>query len=251
MSTNAPIIIGQRGVHLHSTSGRVQVAETTTRTIVRQGLYADLKGQVPDRGSRFDGGTVVSADLSPAKGGMALLSVTVRDGSSSSYTDTDGDREIVYEVEMAQLEKPLLSHPDISPYAPQLVMWQASDAATRAAMKYKDENGDEVSLNVQAIDAARLLLQGVESYLVFAPVLRRTTRDPRRPRKAFSGVGKKCGMRVTPPAKLTGMAAGSWKWLKTADRAMQASSGGSERVEEWTGADKWEETLYKYGGADP
>lgn len=244
MST--PIIKGSSAVHLHSTTGRIQVADTTTRSIVRQGRYADLEGRVPDRGSHFDGGTVVSADLQRTKGGMGLLTVTVRDSSSSQYIDTDGDREIVYEVEMAQLEKPILAHPDFSPYVSQIEMWRGGDAATRAAFEYKDESGNNVALAGKALDAARLLLKGVESYLVFSPVARRTTKDPRRPRKACSGVGKDCGKIVNPPSKLTGMVAGSWKWLKTADRAVQASNGGSERIEEWTGADEWDETLYKH-----
>ncbi len=248
MST--PIIKGSSAVHLHSTTGRIQVADTTTRSVVRQGRYDDLKGQVPDRGSHFDGGTVVTADLQRTKGGMGLLTVTVRDSSSSRWIDTDGDREIVYEVEMAQIEKPILAHTDFKAYAGQIEMWRASAAGVRAALKYTNADGDDVALQGKALDAARLLLKGVESYLVFPPVLRRTTKDPRRPRKAFSGIGGKCGQIVRPPTKLTGMVAGSWKWLKTADRAQQASGGGSERVEEWTGADEWDETLYKDGGAD-
>lgn len=247
---SAPIIIGESGVHLHHTTGRIQVADTTTRTIVKQGKYADLENQVPSRGEHYDGGTVVSAALEPSKGGMAKLTVTVRDSSKSTYTDNDGDREIVYEVEMAQLEKPILSHPDFAPYVDQIELWRASDPVTRAALKYKDASGDVVDLNGAALDAAQLILKGVESYLVFAPVLRRTTRDPRRPRKAFSGIGARAGKIVTPPSRLTGMVAGAWMWLKTADRAQQASGGGSERVEEWTGADEWDNKLYKDGGVD-
>jgi hypothetical protein len=245
MST--PVIKGNSAVHLHHTTGRVQVADTTTRSIVRQGLYADLEGQVPDRGSHFEGGTVVSADLQRTKGGMGLLTVTVRDSSSSIYIDTDGDREIVYEVEMAQLEKPILSHPDFSAYAADVDAWRNAAPADRAAMKFRDASNNAVELQGKALAAARLIQKGVESYLVFSPVARRTTKDPRRPRKAFSGIGRDCGKIVPPPGKLLGMASGTWQWLKTADRAVQASNGGSERVEEWTAADKWEETLYKKG----
>ena len=248
---SSPIIRGASGVHLHHTTGRVQVSDTTTRTIVRQGLYDALQEQVPERGSSFDGGTVVSADLQPSRGGMAMLSVTVRDPSSSRYTDADGDREIVYEAEMVQIEKPIMSHPNFKAYAGVIELWRNSDPKLRAELRYKDADDVEQELDGQARDAAALILEGVESYLVFAPVLRRTTSDPRRPRKAFSRIGGKCGKRVTPPSRLTGMAAGDWGWLKTADRARQASGGGSERVEEWTGADEWDERLYASGGADP
>ena len=247
---SSPIIRGASGVHLHHTTGRLQVADTTTRTIVRQGRYADLKGQVPDRGSPFEGGTVVSADLQPSKGGMALLSVTVRDSASSRYVDNDGDREIIYEVEMAQLEKPLLSHPDFKAYAGPVDNWRCASPVLRASFKYEDADGEH-ELYGAGLDAAKLIMKGVESYLVFAPVLRRTTCSPKKPRSAFKGVGGLCGKVVTPPAKLRGMASGKWEWLKTADRARTASGGGSERVEEWTGADEWDKALYKEGGADP
>ena len=246
---SAPIIIGERGVHLHRTTGRVQVADTTTRTIVKQGRYADLKGQVPDRGSHYDGGVVVSADLQPSNGGMALLSVTVRDATSSRYVDTDGDREIVYEAEMAQIEKPILAHPDFRAYSREIELWRAGSAGDRADLMFWDGD-NHVALVGKARDAAALLLKGIESYLVFAPVLRRTTKDPKKPRNAFPGIGGKCGKIVVPPAKARKLAAGKWDWLKTADRVQTASAGGSERVEEWTGADEWEKTLYKDGGND-
>lgn len=247
---SAPIHVGERGVHLHHTTGRVRVADTTTRTIVKQGLYEELKRQVPERGTSYEGGVVTTADLQPSKGGMAILSITVQDYSSSYYSEGDGDREIIYEVDMAQIEKPILSHKDFSAYAGQILLWQESDPATRAAFKYKD--GDDVfALGGKALDAAKLLRKGIENYLVFAPVLRRTTRSPKKARRSFSAIGAKAGKIVTPPSKLTALVSGSWQWLKTGDRVQSASSGGSERVEEWTGADSWERSLYQDGGTDP
>lgn len=242
---SAPIIIGERGVHLHHTTGKVVAAETTTRTIVKQGRYADLKTQVPAKGSTYEGLTVVHSELSPARGGMATLTITGTDSSASRYTGDNESPGIRYEVEFVQLEKPIMSHPKYSAYAGQIAAWKDGDPALRAALKYEDSNHDIQSLNGHAVDAAKLILKGVESYLVFAPVARRTTRSEKPAVKAFGAVGRKAGKIDNPPGKLLAMVAGSWKWLKTADRAEEMSGGGSQRVEEWTGADEWEEDLYK------
>lgn len=242
---SAPIIIGERGIHLHHTTGKVVAAETTTRTIVKQGRYADLKTQVPARGSTYDGLTVVHSELLPAKGGMALLTVTGTDSSASRHTGDNDAPGIDHEVEMALLEKPILCHPKFKAYAEQVTMWRDGNPALRSAFKYEDENHDIQSLNGHALDVAKLILKGVESYLVFAPVARRTTSSEKPAVKAFGAVGGKAGKIDDPPGKLLAMVAGSWKWLKTEDRAVERSGGGSQRIEAWTGADDWEEELYK------
>lgn len=241
---SAPIIIGERGVHLHHTTGRVVASDTTTRTIVKQGRYADLKNTVPAKGSTYEGLTVVLAELSPSRGGMAKLTVTGTDSSASRYSGENEAPGIDYEVEMAQIEKPICCHPKFKAYADQIAMWRDGDPALRAALKYEDANHDIQSLNGHAVDVAKLILKGVESYLVFAPVARKTTNSEKPAVKAFGAVGAKCGRIGTPPGKLASMVAGSWKWLKTADRAVETSGGGSQRIEEWTGADEWDEDLY-------
>lgn len=242
MST--PVIKGSSRVHLHHTTGRVVASDTTTRTIVKQGLYADLKGKVPAKGSTYDGLTVVSAELSPAKGGMATLTVTGTDESAARYTGQNNDPGVCYEVEMAQIEKPILCHRRFTPYAEQLAAWNAADPALRAEFKYKDAAGDEQILGGVALEAAKLILRGVESYLVFSPVARKTTNSSKSAVKAFGAIGGRCGRIDSPPAKLRSMVAGDWEWLKTADRAVETGGGGSQRIEEWTAADEWDRNLY-------
>ena len=242
---SAPIIIGERGVHLHHTTGRVVAAETTTRTIVKQGRYADLKGQVPAKGSTYEGLTVVHAELSPANGGMAMLTVTGTDDHAAHVSGANVEESTTtYEVEMAQLEKPLLSNPKFAPYVSQLELWKDGTAELRAAFCYMDTDGQIKKLNGHALDAARLILQGVESYLVFSPVARRTIRSQKPAERTFGAIGGRCGKIDSPAGKLAGMVAGSWKWLKTADRVEETSGSGSQRCEEWTGADEWNKELY-------
>lgn len=246
---SATVIKGTAATHIHHTSGRIEVSDRKTTTIVQQGKYADLQGKVPGRGTTFQGLDVVSATLTPQKGGMALLSVTGTAHKASSYSAPGTPDEIVYEVEMAQLEKPLLSAPAFSGYAEQVELWKAGDPATRALYQYDDAQGNRFQLGGQALVAAKLILKGVESYLVFAPVARRTSRyAAKKAEQVFSSVGAACGKRQTPPAKLTRIAGGTWEWLKTADRVQENSGGGCERVEEWTGADEWDHDLYQNGG---
>lgn len=244
-----PILIGQTGVHDHHTGGRISVADTTRKTFVKQGLYADLERMLPKKGGRFEGLRVVSAELVRAKGGMGMLTVVCnRKRGGAATAEGGGADEIVYEVDVAQLEKPLLSHPDYSAYAGQIEMWREGDPAMRAAMRYRDEDGAEQELDGKAEKVAKLLLNGVESYLVFAPVVRRTTRVSDAAEDTWKGeIGRNAGKRVRPPAAGLRMVSGSWMWLKTADRAAETAGGGAERVEEWTGADEWDEDLYKEG----
>ena len=80
--------------------------------------------------------------------------------------------------------------------------------------------------------------------LVFSPVARKTTNSEKPAVKAFGAVGGRAGKIDNPPSKLLAMVAGAWKWLKTEDRAVERSGGGSQHVEAWTGADEWDEDLY-------
>lgn len=240
------VIKGQNAVHVHHTSGRLVVADTRQKTIVKQGKYADLEAIVPKKGGTFEGLQVVSAELSPAKGGMGLLSVTGLKRSTSASTGDPESDETIYEVEMAQLEKPILCHPSFKVYAEQIELWRAGDPAQRAAYKYTDAAGNEgVALQGMALKAAQLILRGVESYLVFSPVCRRTTRVSAAAVDEWTDVGGACGKRGSPPNECAGMVSGQWQWLKTGDRAVQTAGAGAERAEEWTGADEWDADLYE------
>lgn len=85
-------------------------------------------------------------------------------------------------------------------------------------------------------ELAKKFFSGIESYIVGAPVARKTTRSYYTP--AVGSLGA-----IGAPAGF-GLPSG-YQWLKTADRAVrQGHRGKWERVEEWTGADKWDADLY-------
>ena len=91
-------------------------------------------------------------------------------------------------------------------------------------------------------------MKGVESYLVWAPVIRRSTAGLRH-----ATVGDGMGRIHSGTPKIDGISvSGNWKWLKTGDSAetywTQDESGREcercSREELWTGADDWDEELY-------
>lgn len=233
-----PIIRGNAAPHDHFTGGRRESAGVEeTVTFVRQGLYADLKAGMPLRGEKYRGFLVVSSELAPARGGMGLLTVKCVAGKVT---------DVQYEVDTAQLEKPLLSHPKFKAVAGEVEMWRNASPELRDAFRYVDASGNASTLSTTGIKAATLILQGVESYLEFTPVARRiTTKSGYKPREAWNDVGEDCGRRKNPPSILRGMIGGSWKWLKTTDRATASGIGSGTRTEEWMAAEKWSDVLYE------
>ncbi len=235
MSTT--IIKGDSAPHDHYTGGRRESSgPDETVTFVRQGKYDALKSSMPLRGEKYDGKLVISSDLAPTRGGMGMLTIKC---VAAKVTTVD------FEIDTAQLEKPLLSHPKFEDVAEQVELWKNAAPELRAAYKYTNASGGEESLSGNALKAAKLIERGVESYLEFSPVVRKTTtKTGSSSQELWSDVGEKCGTRDKPPSKLRGMVGGSWDWLKTADRATQTGGGSGQRVEEWTGANQWDKTLY-------
>lgn len=187
--------------------------------------------------------TVISRKKTPGKGGLAECVVLLRPkasvpGSGGSGTDT---LSCTFEIEMAQLEKPLLAHPSFSGYADVVGKWMNSPPEIKNANKFVsgvDANGAAI---VEAVTGEALtkvlpkLRKGVESYLMFVPVVTKTTVSESMP-SVGENIGKRGAPRLTP--------AGTWEWLKTGDKAMQRQDGAWERIEQWTAADEWDHDLY-------
>lgn len=193
-----------------------------------RGVKATVKAAIPNIGSGIlvDGVPcrVVSTDYQPDRnGGSATLTINAVKSNGGTADD-----EVTWEVEMAQLEKDIASHPRYSASADQVREWR------------DDPSVDTSGFAPRAKECIGKISQGVESYLVFAPVVRRTTVTD-NPVSVGFGLGKKVSS-IPAPSGVT--VAGSLEWLKTRDSVSVDGDGIKRRIEEWTGADKWDADIY-------
>ncbi len=191
---------------------------------------------------------VISRRTTPGKGGLEECVVVFRrkaQGAGGSGSSGTGLLSCTFEVEMAQLEKPLLAHPDFAGYAEVVGKWMNSPPEIKNANKYVsgvDANGAATTEDVTGEALTKILpkiRKGVESYLDFAPVVVKTSILEDRP-NVGQDIGKRCDPDVKP--------AGNWAWLKTGDRAVQSQDGSWQRVETWTGSREWDTDIYKAAG---
>ncbi len=223
-------------------SGSKTKGEVDTMQLVYQGKYAALASIMPAKGTIAAAGNdipsgfkVESAELRPRKGLLGTLTINLVEVDGSSGTVPSGALTSVIEIDMAQLEKPILTLTAYAGYAPIIELWKnETDAGLRSEYKYHDAAGDEQTLSGDALKVATLMLKGVESYLAFNPVITRVSTYKTRPTPA--DYGKICAPPITAP--------GTWQYLKTADKIVQQADKKYQRTEQWTGADEWSSDLY-------
>ena len=232
---------GNTDVRLAWESGRKTRGDIDTLTLIKKGKYADLEAIVPTKGTDLiTGYTVDTAVLDPARGLMGTLTITLaeKDGSTSG-TQPTGSVTSVVGTKMAQLEKPLLTHPNYTSeetsIAEKILLWKAEpDSILRAQYQYKTIDGVATLAGLD-LQAAKKIMKGVESYLMFVPVVTRTTTW-----KARKSPSADIGKISVPPVSVPG----SWVYLKTADECQQQSDKKYVQTEEWTGSLEWDTDLY-------
>ena len=215
------------------------ITQDTLDTIqqIKKGKYADLLAIQPTKGAEpIANFIVVNSTLVPKRGKMGELTINLiqKDVSTVGGLPAGALRSTI-ETDMAQLEKPILAMSDYSGYAPQIALWKDAPADLRSQYKYTDADGDPQTLTGEGLKVATLMLKGVETVLMFAPVISRTSiyksrKDP-----------ENCGKIDTPPVTVPG----GWVYLKTADRCIQLGDKSYSRTEQWTGAEEWSTDLYK------
>ena len=90
-----------------------------------------------------------------------------------------------------------------------------------------------LTFSTNQLKLPKLVLQGVDSFPLYAPVARRIRSYVGGPPPTSSA-----GLKETPPGAFPNLPTG-WEWVKSADRAIrQARASRWTRTEEWTGADK-------------
>jgi hypothetical protein len=231
------------------------------RTIVGQGgirkvyLYrgptSTLEPLIPLRNSAFEGSEVASTSFEPvgtsAYSDLIVETFIGENGEDTLITGQITDNQYpFFEIEWVQVEKSLRQHPAFAAFDEtdwnELDQWEKeTDTAARSAFQYYNrDSAGEVTGSIQTLGSgtdsqqtyAGLRLKGVEAFLDFAPVARKTSRYRGSTMPTAGDAGQKI---VGDP--FTGVPAG-YEWLKTADRISKQGVATVEwlRQEEWTGA---------------
>lgn len=224
--------LGSDGIHEQPGSPRVTNTGSGNKTTrVYRGPFSALIEAQPAVGQTVAGsiGKVESVEIVPDGAGRA---------GPGTMTIVLADDQETFEIEASTLEKPLEKHPLFTTGAKALseddldkiAAWKATNSAAERTTAF-------AALSANAKYFVGKLRRGQESYIVPAPIARKTSRSFEKP--VTSATGKRGA-----PAGFPGLPAG-YVWLKTADRAVKQGPRASwERVEEWTGADEWDADIY-------
>lgn len=198
------------------------------------------------QGFNEDGEYIAGVIASRQQGGLGTLQVTF---SARDEIET-------WNLDFLEIQKPIINWhfgQENGPDIPKLRKWQrleTVDGAWDAYNNFLTEVGDESSkLTGDTLKLAEKIIKGVEYFSVYTPVLTRTSVVTDLSEISLGGVGK-----IGTPTS-SGSAAGNLdlstltglakEWLKTADRLQGAIDGTFQRIEQWTGADKWDPDLYE------
>ncbi|MBI5770852.1 MAG: hypothetical protein HZA93_23950 [Verrucomicrobia bacterium] len=267
---------GAEAIKLQPTYPRFKrTAKGATLTLVFRGPYVDLRTYGPDIGdsitlSAFDyapGAELVyaeSVECQPdgaGEDGPGTLTIVYSNETSGFVVITSGEPDsTTYEIESTTLEKRLETHPRYNggtgPYSAfgmnvefqmnttgetisVAEFWDRFKGASSQGRKdLRGEIPPDAGALLELIDELAVkFFRGQESYVVCAPIARKTSRSYAMP--SVGGVGN-----LGDPSGFTGLPSG-YQWLKTGDRGVrQGRRGKWERVEEWTGAKEWDIDLY-------
>lgn len=239
-----PTWVGDTAIHLAPGFPRRRRNATADQIVLTyRGPYTSLVSGEPDPGdaiSGYTGYSVESVETYPDGAGTdgPGTQVIILSADSPAVLTSEASED-VEEIEAGVLEKKLESHPIYQSGGTKelttadlddIAEWRAATTAAQRASLYGD-----LSANAQHFVAK--VQRGIESYLVAAPVTRKTTRSYAKP--TVGGIGTR-----TTSQPVTASPSG-YQWLKTGDRAVrQGPNGKWERVQEWTGADAWDSDLY-------
>ena len=166
------------------------------------------------------------------------LTPTAADSGQLTYTyeqkidlGTEGTQlpEPTIEVIWQELRKPVTEHPAFASLSAETI---------KAIRDAAEEPLEDATLPPEAGEAGGqlydLLIKGVTEYATGVPVVRRNST-----KRAGDAGGGNAWTRESPPVSVPG----SWEWMKTADERREDGDTFT-LVEEWTGANSWDSTLY-------
>lgn len=258
---NTPIWIGSQQLIPHPNSGTYQLDERGTRYIIKYtGPYATCVANAPARLSTVAGAPdnyyVDTVTVDKMGGGAAVMTITLTD---APMPGSGPDNNETLEVEWVEIQKNLLLHPVFNeagadskhPNAGLYALTNDDRAAIEAWKQAPTSNYSYTgaqgngTLSTNAQKFADLILGGTDSYVVYSPVIRLTTKNAAPPGNSA------CGTIQTPPAggdlgetsnPETGELTEGYVFLATADRSTRDRVWN--RVQEWTGCDQIDNILY-------
>ena len=186
----------------------------------------------------FPAGYVSAVELQALKGGRGRLIIST----------AQQDNVAVWGLEMAEIQKPIRAwkanaenkadRPDLA----LLANWESQAGKQGLESEYNAYryNGTDLSGNTKTL-AQMIREEGIDHYAVYTPIITLTTRHNGLP----SGVGSNIGKIESPADAPEGLSAIATEWLKTADRIQGSIDGVYTRIQQWTGADKWNTNLYE------
>lgn len=203
-------------------------ADGLTVTLTYSGTYAQCAAERPARGSLIaahDNIPVISSRVRQAPGGRGVL-VVVGKRSLPDGGDGNPPQETEIEVEWVRYDMPLATHED---FKDTLTAAELNDV--EAAIS-NPVTGQSPAFSGTQLKYYLKRLQGTESYMLFAPVIRRTTYHNARPTTTTAG-------KISAPP----FAIAPFQFVKTADSARKQDRRWA-RNEEWTGSYWWDPDLY-------
>lgn len=254
--SNIPLWRGSQAIHEQPGSPvRERSADGLRITRIFKGPFQALVAAEPQIGAAMEGtpGVAVSSvrtepdEAGPLGPGTMTVEATDEGGHGEIIPVTQPP---VYEVEWGSIGKSIEQHPRYRPGGVnaltfldrlQLESWKAEQSPELRSIYKWDLAGTLAGpLSANAQHLAFKLLNDETSYVVSAPIARRTTTSNFKPPTSA------CGKRENPPGEVG--APPGYEWLKTADRALRYGGAGQwERTEEWTGADVVDHDIYASG----
>lgn len=243
MPTPSPIYVNINGLVEQPDSRQVTRSyQSRSTTIIYEGKYANCLASLPNIGAADAGEIITAAHIEPLHGGMAKLHYT-RELRNANYT---------YEVTWQQTQLDLKMHKRYRPGGAKeltekdlanIESWKAcfSDPEYWQYVEDLTLPPDSTALSANAQDFAKKYKAGMDSFLIFSPIARRTRID-----YIILTTGSCLGT-AQSGVPFVGCPPG-YKWLKIADNATY-ESGFWHRTEEWQGQYDWDEDIYGAGAA--
>ncbi len=177
--------------------------------------------------------TLTYSYQSPTGGGSAPSTPKPEDLLPESYQLTFSQYEVPIAVALAEDTD---NGGDDSYGGGGFLAWQAQPPEERVGHKFKDRNGVQHDLGTNAKKWAKLVDQGLEAVVKFAPTVSKTSQLLEEPK-----IGG-CGKRSTPPQ----FASTAKDWLKVGED-ISFANGVYNYTESWRGENKWDPTIYPAG----